>query len=321
MKKLLSTVLFFKLALSSQVSLAQEQYGNLLGCEYIDLDSQEWQGTSFLSLIQETIKPELDEFALDGYPVAGGDWIVDALDKVDSKVRRQVLRSIKGKSNEKIDRLRELGNALEGEMVNLHTLPGKLGKFSFVQDRYKLSTFIGLASCGGSTLKLADDNYAYNIHYGTGDRSKDKQTGRSFGASRIFDATDASYSHYLGTLESYATKNPANVKHFVRTIMETLTNSNTRGYEQVNDFGDAVLTDFFAIWTAEQTRNLMDNYVELHWDAALLQVTLLSAFHSGQDEIKLFYKDPLSGKRFFTNKHTDLLGQEKTIAIRLVMQT
>ena len=44
----------------------------------------------------------------------------------------------------------------------------------------------------------------------------------------------------------------------------------------------------------------MDNRITTHWDAALLEVTLLGAFHAGQKEIKLFYKDPLTGEqRFF----------------------
>ena len=304
--KLLSLLLIL---LTHQSILAQEEFGNLVGCDYIDLTDQNEQGSSFLALIQGNIKPELDDFAIQGYAITNGDRLVETLDIVDKKVKRQVLSSLRGE--DKKANLKKIGDSLEGEFVTLYNLPGKLAKFKFVKDRYKLSTYIGLTSCGGSTLKLADDNYAYNIHYGAGNKEKDKQTGRSFGASRIFNATDASYSHYLRTLESYVRSSQDNVPFFTKTIMETLTNSNPRGYEQVNDHGDAVLTDFFAIWTAEQTRNIMDNHVSLHWDAALLQVTLLSAFHAGQDKIKLFYKDPLSGKTYFTDKTYNLAWPKK----------
>ena len=311
----LSFLFFLSLALlQGQNSFAQEEYGNLLECDFIDLTTvTNGEGSSFLDLIQQKIKPELDTFAEQGYPVTSGDRLVQVLDLVDSKVKRQVLSSIRGsnKGQDKLEKLKAIGDSLEGQMVTLYNLPSKLGSFSYVKDRYKLSTYVGLASCGGSTLKLAHDNYAYNVHYGTGSEKKDKQTGRSFGASRIFDATDASYSHYLRTLESYVTESGDNVKDFMQTIMETLTNSTTRGYENVNDHGDAVLTDFFAIWTAEQTRNLMDNRVELHWDAALLQVTLLSAFHAGQDKIKLFYKDPLSQKVYFSDVSYKLAWPKK----------
>jgi hypothetical protein len=280
-----------------------EKYGNLLECPVVDLTQKsEFHGQSFLNLIKTTVKPELDSFVTDGYAVTSGQDLVDGLDIVDNKVRRQAINSVSGENTkDKIKNLKKIGDMLEGQNANLYNLPNKLRNTGLVKDRFTLSTYIGLISCGGSSMKLADDNYAYNIHYGIGNVDKDDRTGRSFGASRIYHATDSSYTHYLRTLESYTTKSPANMKYFTKTVMETLTNSNPRGYEDVNDYGDAVLTDFFAIWTAEQTRNLMDGFVKLHWDAALFQVTMISAFHAGQDEIKLFYKDPLGGKYYFTD--------------------
>ncbi|MDA8792975.1 hypothetical protein N9N67_07005 [Bacteriovoracaceae bacterium] len=301
----LNLILTLSLSLAaSYTTFAQEKYGNLIGCENIDLSKKsKHHGKTFLHLIRETVKPELDIYATQGYKVTSGQNLVDGLDKVESKVKRQALKSVRGSSKaQKIKNLKAIGDKLEGETVNLYNLPGKLAATKLVGDRYTLSTYIGLISCGGSTMKLAPDNYAYNIHYGTGDVDKDDRTGRSFGASRIYHATDSSYSHYLKTLKNYVTKTPDNVQYFTKTIMETLTSSNPRGYKKVNDHGDAVLTDFFAIWTAEQTRNIMDGYVKLHWDAALFQTTLLSAFHAGQDKIKMFYKDPLSGKVYFTDK-------------------
>ncbi|MBY0451964.1 MAG: hypothetical protein K2P92_02940, partial [Bdellovibrionaceae bacterium] len=44
-----------------------------------------------------------------------------------------------------------------------------------------------------------------------------------------------------------------------------------------------------AVYTAEQDRHLMANLRSHAWDEALLEVTLLSAFHAGQNQIKLMY--------------------------------
>jgi hypothetical protein len=306
-------ILMVLLALSlGIISHAEEQYGNLLGCAYHDLTEGNLKGQTFLNLIRETIKPELDSYAVEGYPMANGDRLVQVLDLVDSKVRRQALRSVKGDSDEKIENLRAIGDELASQMASLYSAPNKLAAFDNVQDRYKLSTYVGLASCAGSHIKLADDNYAYNVHYGTGEVDKDDRTGRSFGASRIFHATDSSYSHYLKQLEKFIRTTPDNTREFVTTVMETLTNTEPRTYNDVTDHGDSVLTDFFAIWIAEQTRNLMDGEVKPHWDAALLQTTLLAAsFHAGQKKIKMFYADPLTEEQYFTDTTFELAWPRK----------
>ena len=281
---------------------AKEEIGNLLECPVMDLTSGKEKGRTFLDLIKKEIKPELDGFATEGYAIVDGDRLVDVLDKVDSKVRRQALSSVKGKNQrERIRNLKKIGDQLEGETGSVYTTHDILAGTGLVSNRFKLSTYVGLASCAGSHLKLADDNYAYNVHYGTGEMDKDDRTGRSFGASRVYHATDSSYTHYLSELEKFITDTPDNVKPFITTVMETLTNSEPRRYKDVNDQGDAVLTDFFAIWIAEQDRNIMDGRVKPHWDAALFQTTLLASFHAGQDEIKMFYRDPLSNELYFTD--------------------
>lgn len=302
----------FSIVLLATSANALETYGNLLDCPVIDLSAGEGEGQTFLSLIQTSVKPQLDQFATKGYEIADGKRLVQGLDQVDAKVNRQVMRSLVGKdSREKLESLKQLGGQLGGKVATLYSLPNMIAGTRLATDRFALSTYIGLVSCGGSSMKFAPDNYGYNIHYGTGAQIKDQQTGRSFGASRIYRATDSSYTHYLSNLEKYAMGTPENVKEFVTTIIETLTNASPRNYGKVNDVGDAVLTDFFAIWTAEQTRNLMDGKIDLHWDAALLQVTLLAAFHAGQDEITLFYRDPLTNKVSFTNKTFELAWPSK----------
>lgn len=303
-------LLFILSALTAQ---AREQYGNLLECPVHDLTGRSLQGQTFLEFIRSTVKPELDRYATEGYKITDGDRLVAALDHVDAKVRRQALRSVRGSSKEKT--LKAIGDKLSGEKGSVYTTHDLLGATGQVSDRFQLSTYVGLVSCAGSHLKLADDNYAYNVHYGTGKMDKDDRTGRSFGASRIFRATDSSYSHYLGQLEKFIKETPDNTEAFNLTIMETLTNTQPRRYDRVNDQGDAVLTDFFAIWIAEQDRNLMDGRVTPHWDAALFQTTLLaSSFHAGQKKLTLFYEDPLSGKRSFTDTTHELAWPRKNHA-------
>ncbi len=295
------------------VAEAREEYGNLLDCKVQDLTKESTSGQTLLEFIRKTVKPQLDTYAIKGYSIVDGDRLVEVLDLVDSKVRRQALSSVKGRSNkEKLANLKKIGDQLAGEKGSVYTTHDILAKTGLVSDRYKLSTYVGLASCAGSHLKLADDNYAYNVHYGTGKEDKDDRTGRSFGASRKYRATDSSYSHYLRELEKFITQTPNNSEAFNKTVMETLTNTQSRAYEQVNDQGDAVLTDFIAIWIAEQDRNLMDGRVSPHWDAALFQTTLLAtSFHAGQKKIKMFYEDPLSGKRYFTDVTYELAWPRK----------
>jgi|GEM_PF-1081458 len=310
----------FSKEIPSNLSHPNEHFGNLLNCPAIDMSGSLHAGQSLLQFIVDTVKPDLDRIALEGYPVADGETLVSGLDKVDGKVRRKALREVRGKSHEeKLENLRKLGDSLQGP-VNLKNSVSKMSATGLVNSGpYNLSTYIGLASCGGTTLKLADDNYAYNIHYATGKDLEtgeyvydDKKSGRSFGASRIFRAIDSSYSHYFKELESYITKSQLEAPEFIRTIMESVSNTDLSGYDSINNYGDAVLTDFLAIWTAEQTRNLMDGHITLHWDAALFEVTLLSAsFHAGQNQIHMYYGDPVTGKKHFTSTTKDLTWPKK----------
>jgi hypothetical protein len=158
---------------------------------------------------------------------------------------------------------------------------------------------LGLASCGGAVIKYADRNFAYNIHYGTGEQPKDERTGRSFGAGPSRAADDASDRAYLTDLEEFVRKT-ADLSPFYHTLLLALTNSDTAQYNTISDFGQTLLTDFLAVYTAEQDRNLMklvapkrqQSSLRPYWDAALLEVTFLATFHAGQEQIELFFEDP-----------------------------
>jgi hypothetical protein len=271
-----------------------------LNCPEV-LDFSDYKGWTFLNFVREAVKPSLDEFATTGYKVADPDTVMAALENVSSKVRWKVMRALRARSDAQGEAtLRALIEKLQGQTVTLYTLPDAIAAANRGVDRYTLSTFIGLASCGGATIKFADNNYAYNIHYGTGKERKDNRTGRSFGAGPTRKADDASDAAYLTALEKYVRSAGDNLNAFFSTLMRSLVNSDNTGFDTIEDEGQTVLTDFLAVFTAEQTRNLMDGKVWPHWDAALLEVTLLSAFHAGQDEIKMFYKNAANGEMYFT---------------------
>jgi len=300
--KLLCTLfLLFSLTTSAQAHNEAETStpiakANKLACEKV-FDLREHTGITFLSYMQKVVKPEIDRLVDEGYPLAGKAQVAHTLKNVSRKVRSQALRATGGES-----KLLSLADKLEGKMSTLHELPGLIAKTSRVKDRYKLSTFIGLASCAGVVLKLHEGNYAYNIHYGSGSDKNDKKTGRSFGEGPHRDADDASDKNYLRDLQEYVTNKDSKIEKFYKTLIEALTNSDTSKLLEISPFGQTLLTDFLAVYTAEQARNLMDNRIELHWDAALLEVTLLGAFHVGQEKVEMFFFDPNLRKTVFTDQ-------------------
>ncbi len=282
--------------------LASAQVENNLNCDNV-LDFTKYKGTTFLNFMEQKGKPILDRYATKGYPVRSSRQVLEALENVDPKVKRKVISAV-GKDK---NLLVSLIDKLEGKTVDLYNLPTLIAKAEpkLSRNRYNLSTFVGLASCGGLIMKFAPGNYAYNIHYGTGynpkihntpelkeKHRKDKQTGRSFGEAPGRFANDASDKAYLTDLEKYVVRHSDDIKDFYLNLFAALGNSDTTYFSSIDKEGQAVLTDFLAVYTAEQARNLMDNKVSLHWDAALLEVTLLAAFHAGQESLELFFRNP-----------------------------
>lgn len=257
-----------------------------LGCDDV-IDISESKGQTYLTFMQETVAPALNDLATNGYTLKGAEDVKNALENVESKVSKKAISSAGTKEG-----LLSLASKLEGKNVTLYTLPSLIAKFAPRSDRYSLSTFFGLVSCAGAIIKFAPQNYAYNIHYGNGENDKDDRTGRSFGEGPTRNANDASDKNYLTDLEEFVIKNPKSINNFYLTLVKTLSNSDTSDYHSIAKSGQTLLTDFLAVYTAEQARNLMDKKITLHWDAALLEVTLLAGFHAGQDEIALYYRNP-----------------------------
>lgn len=313
MSSLLLVSLIFQLSCSSN-SVQSDNKGRVpssqvavdgLNCDNV-INLADYKGKTYLNFMENTVRPLMVKFATDGYVVADKERMLNALKHVSEKVRKKAIKA--GLSEEGLGKLAE---KLGGKTVNLYKLPDQIARVNSKYSRYDLSTFVGLASCGGAVVTYFPGNYAYNIHYGSGTNDKDQQTGRSFGAGPTRLADDASDKAYLTDLQEFIEKHE-DPSSFYKTLIEALTASDTSNYGTISPFGQTLLTDFLAVYTAEQARNLMDNKVTLHWDAALLEVTLLSAFHAGQDEIYLYFKipnlqNPRKAKMVFTS---DVVNQE-----------
>lgn len=255
------------------------------------VDLSQHKGRTYFSLMREVIKPALDQMSTDGFDVVSGQQAVAALKKVDNKVASGALRAAGS-----VYRLKQVADSLASEKrkFNFYDLPQVLGQNGIGSGRFDLSTYLALVSGGGVAVQIDNENIAYNVNYGSGNVDKDEMTGRSFGEAPGRLALDASDKHYLQILEAYVRGNSSNVEHFYRSILAILLNSDASEYSQITRDGQAVATDFIAVYTAEQDRHLMANLRSHAWDEALLEVTLLSSFHAGQDKIKLMYNGTLT---------------------------
>lgn len=250
------------------------------------VDLAEYKGQTYFSLMTEVIKPALDQYANEGFVVADGKTAVAALKKVDGKVSSRAMKAAGG-----VGKLQAAADALNesGEAITFYDLPAALAKQGIGSGRYDLSTYLALISGGGVAVKLNEKNVAYNVNYGTGENPNDERTGRSFGEAPGRFALDASDKHYLEILESYVRSEGANSEHFYRSILQILLNSDASDLENVSEAGQAVASDFLAVYTAEQDRHLMSNLKQHPWDESLLEVTLLSALHSGQKKVMVMF--------------------------------
>ena len=254
------------------------------------VDLSEHKGKTFFSLMETVIKPSLDEYATEGFEVANGKSVIASLKKVDPKVAKRAL-SAAGDA----ETLKQLADDLsENGAITFYDLPQAIADAGVGRGRYDLSTFLALVSGGGVAVQINDDNIAYNVNYGTGETEKDEMTGRSFGEGPNRMALDASDKHYLEILESYVRSGDESIPNFYRSLLEILLNNDTKNYAKISIEGQVVATDFIAVYTAEQNRHLMADLKTHHWDAALLEVTLLSALHGGQKSVLVMFNGELT---------------------------
>ena len=256
----------------------------------------DFKGKTYLTFMRETVKPAMDSLADDGYVIRGKDSIEKAYEGSDKKVQAKVDRLWGG-----VDGLGAIAEKLKGKKLTMDNLPAAVATAGGARDRYGIATFIGLASGGGVAIQYAKDNYSYNIHYAR----NEKKSGRSYGTGPGRGANDASDKEYLNGLEKYFHDSPDDQKNFQNNLFRGLVNNDTSHYGDVSAEGQSILTDFFAVYTAEEARNLMGKTstspITPYWEAALLEVTLLASFHSNQSKFTLFYTDPQSRETTYTN--------------------
>ncbi|MEQ1876600.1 MAG: hypothetical protein ABL958_08135 [Bdellovibrionia bacterium] len=258
------------------------------------IDLNDHRGQTYYTFMKETVFPRLKDIATNGFKVADTATVMDSLGKVSDKVAAAAIKAAGNEAN-----LEKILGELEGKNATVYDLHDKIRaavtklKIKGRVDQYKLSTFIALASGGGLAIRVDANNIAYNVNYGRGDKDKDRQTGRSFGEGPERKAEDASDKNYLKMLQDHVfNENPA---PFYTTLFKLLLDNDVRGYSKVSPLGQTVLTDFKAVYTAEADRGLMPGR-PLRWEEALFEVTLLAAFHSGQESVKIMYGGELRAK-------------------------
>ncbi|MCE3009040.1 MAG: hypothetical protein LW875_00325 [Proteobacteria bacterium] len=257
------------------------------------INVSDYKGQTFLSLMQTVIKPELDSKATEGFRVAAGKDVVARLKLVDSKISRRVMSAAGSLENLKAlaDQLRK-----DHASITFYDLPQAIADAGYGRGRFDLSIYLAMVSSGGVAVALDENNITYNVNYGTGSVANDERTGRSYAESHDRLALDASYKHYLSILEDYVTSEPEDISDFYRWVLLTLLNSDSSGVKKISKPGQAVAADFLAVYIAEQNRHLMSNMTRHNWDEAHLEVTLLGAFHSGQERTHVMFGGELTDK-------------------------
>jgi hypothetical protein len=282
--------------------------------DVVDFTSGEYTGFTMLYTQREIIKPLLDQFAAEGFQVESGDYVVSALELVAPKVRRKILSKHTPKQLKKIaDELNAQGP------ISFLKMPAAIAKIDPKADKFNLPTYFALVSGGGVALRFAPGNYAYNVNYAIGKGSskpgydpKAIQTGRSFGqgpGERHGEAgtsgpNDVSDLTHLSGLQKLVQEDPEQGFAMTRTIIEATGASDFKSYSKLSPLAQTLTSDYFAVYTAEQIRNLMDDSLKTQsWDVSLMEVTLLSAFYSNLDEVWVLYGDDFLGvPMMYTNQ-------------------
>lgn len=146
----------------------------------------------------------------------------------------------------------------------------------------------------GVELRLSSDVTTYHVKFEPYWEDKAERSGRSFSAvgknQREPDyVADASYKHYLSSLQEVYERNPEELPNFYRAILGVIATCDASGFSKLRTKTKEVAADFVAVYVAEQYRHLLGGKGKQlgrshNWDDALLQVTLLASFHAGQAE-------------------------------------
>jgi hypothetical protein len=140
-----------------------------------------------------------------------------------------------------------------------------------------------IAQGAGVAIRIDGSNYIFNVGYLDGsDPENDIKSGRSYGVGPAGAESDPSDLAYLKELEAYLGNEPDAVGDFVEAIMKVVTDCDASLWTKLSEDGQAVATDFLAIYTAELDRHLMvDLNPRRHpWEIDLAAATFVSVFNT-----------------------------------------
>ncbi len=249
------------------------------------VDISQYKGNTFLDIMRTVIKPKLDSYAKNGFTIVDKAAVFAALDKVSPKVRAQALKSVDKET------LGKIADALQGQKVTLFNLPGKIADLKIAgADRYGLTTFFSLVSGGGVEIRLNSNTFADEVDYAKGDEPNAEQTGRGFGQGPNHLLDDASDKAYLQALQSVLMQSsPEETQALYTTLLQIIANCDTSGMAKLSPKSQTLLSDFLAIYVAEQDRHLMSDLRTHAWDISLLEVTLNAILQAGQSKMMVMY--------------------------------
>lgn len=145
---------------------------------------------------------------------------------------------------------------------------------------FDLGTLYCLTGGLGVKVKLDENNYNYHVLYKTGFQNPHEEvmSGRSFSSSPGRGVADATDPEYLRDLQEYLHET-RDQKPFYRTLIMSLAASDMSGLSQLSNLGQAVLADFYTVYTAEAVRHLMVDLKDgMHpWEIDLAAVTAVSS--------------------------------------------
>ncbi len=144
-----------------------------------------------------------------------------------------------------------------------------------------------LAAGHGVSVKLSQNNY--NIHVNFPNQATG---GRSYGwtSGQVGDWSDKMYLDHLASIVTE--KNSKDLGEFYELLIQMLgacnSDDKSLSIESLAENTQRVANNFLAIYTAEEYRAMVPE-PHRNWDDALLEVTMLGAFHGGQSKFTKFY--------------------------------
>lgn len=247
------------------------------------IDLRDFTGISYLQTMiyeEEGVADTFDFEYTETYNF--GDWkaINYAIDNFDEKNKKRVLRTF----NNDRRLLRKFSEALRSEEKtftpeNISDKVGRvLNQFGIKGDKYGLGHFFGIASGAGTLIIIDEDNYFYNFGY----FAPEVRSGRSYGATSLHNANDASHLMYLRQLENFLTYEN-DYKLFFTGLMKFLVDTDISIYDNpgFNKYAEAVFTDYITVYTAELRRHLMRDLKpwSAPWGNDMTEATFLSFFN------------------------------------------